>query len=142
MTAKKQAFNLAALDTVAACNKPFEVQIKDVHGNPTPFFISVLGKDSDVYRTFVDSLADERIKRQATGKADEVSLTKIQSTNIEGLVIVTKGWRVADSNTITLGDEELDCTPANVRKVYERLIPVREQVAEAVNDLANFMPAS
>lgn len=136
---KKNAFNLASLDTIAACNKPVEIEIKSVVGQPTGFFISVLGKDSDVYRGLIRGMADENLKRQAVGKANEQSLDKIEQRNIDALVSVTVDWRFGTSKSVPFGDEQLECNPANVRKVYERLLPVREQVAEAVNDLENFM---
>lgn len=142
MAAKKPAFSLNSLDTVAACNKPFEVQINDVHGNPTPFFVSVLGRDSDAYRNLVDSRADEELKQRATGKKDKVAALKdIRELNTDGLVAVTVGWRVGDDPLVELDGESLDCTPANARKVYERLLPVRDQVQGAINNLENFMPA-
>lgn len=141
MVAKKNGFNLASLDTVAACNKPIEIEIKNVNGQPTGFFISVLGKDSDVYRNITRGMADVILKRQAMGKND-ASLDKIESQNIDALVAVTTGWRLGDSNVVPLGNEELAFSPANVRKVYERLLPVREQVTEAINDLENFIRAS
>lgn len=137
MAAKKNAFDLASLDTVAACNKPFEIEIKSVTGQPTGFFISVLGKDSDTYRSIVRGLADESLKRQAMGKVD-TSLDKIEQRNIDALVAVTTGWRFGDSNEVPLDGEPLAFNAANARKVYERLLPVRDQVAEAVNDLENF----
>lgn len=135
---KKSGFNLASLDTIAACNKPVEIEIRDITGQPTGFFISVLGKDSDIYRNLVRGMADESLKRQAMGKQSDTSLDKIEQRNIDALVAVTTGWRLGESKAVPLDDEELDCTPANVRKVYERLLPVREQVAEAINDLENF----
>lgn len=135
---KKNDFNLASLDTVAACNKPVEIEIKSVTGQPTGFFISVLGKDSDTYRNIVRGMADETLKRQAMGKADAATLDKIEQRNIDALVAVTTGWRFGDSNTVPLDGQPLEFSPANVRKVYERLLPVREQVAEAVNDLESF----
>lgn len=137
--AKTSSFDLASLDTVAACNKPVEIEIRSVTGKPTGFFVSVLGKDSDTYRGLVRGLADESLKRQAMGKADSDTLNKIEQRNIEALVAVTTGWRFGDSNTVPLDGQPLEFSAANVRKVYERLLPVREQVAEAVNDLENFI---
>jgi hypothetical protein len=140
MATKKGGFNLASLDTVAACNKPFEVEIKSVNGDPTGFFVSVLGAHSDVYRGRIRALADESLRKQATGKATAETLDKLEAKNIDALVAASVGWRFGDATVVPLDDEELDFSPANVRKVYERLLPVREQVAEAINDLANFMP--
>lgn len=142
MATKKNGFNLASLDTVAACNKAIEVEIKDVLGRATGFFVSVLGKDSDAYRSLIRDMADKTLKLQARGKSAEASLEEIERRNIDALVAVTTGWRQGTSNIVQLGDEELEFSAANVRKVYERLLPVREQVAEAVNDLENFIRAS
>jgi hypothetical protein len=142
MPAKKSAFSLNALDTVAACNKPFEVQIKDVHGNPTPFFVKVLGKHSDAYHGRVRAMADEQLRQQATGKSAPAStLDKLERNNIDALVAATVDWRVGDSSAVELDGEDLEFSAANARKVYERLLPVREQIAEAINDLGNFMNA-
>ena len=139
MATKKAGFDLASLDTVAACNNPVEVEIKSVTGQPTGFFISVLGKDSDAYRNIVRGMADESLKRQAMGKQDAATLDKIEKRNIDALVAVTTGWRFGETKTAPLDGEELEFNPANVRRLYERLLPVREQVAEAVNDLENFI---
>jgi hypothetical protein len=142
MGTKKATFDLASLDTVAACNKPIEVEIRSVTGQPTGFFISVLGKDSDAYRTIVRGMADESLKRQAMGKQDAATLDKIEQRNIDALVAVTTGWRFGESQTAPLDGEALEFSAGNVQKLYKRLLPVREQVAEAVNDLENFMKAS
>lgn len=142
MPAKKSAFSLNALDTVAACNKPVEVQIKDVRGNPTPFFVKVLGAHSDPYRGRVRAMADEQLRQQATGKGAPAStLDALEHRNIDALVAATVDWRVGDSKAVELDGEELEFSADNARKVYERLLPVREQVAEAINDLGNFMTA-
>jgi hypothetical protein len=140
MATKKSGFNLASLDTVAACNKPFEVEIKSVAGDPTGFFVSVLGRDSDVYRGRIRALADESLRKSATGKAQAETLDKLEQRNIDALVAATVSWRFGDGNVVPLDDEELEFNPANVRKVYERLLPVRDQVSEAIGNLENFMP--
>lgn len=138
---KSKGFDLAELDTIAACNKPFEVEIKSVSGKPTGFFISVLGKDSDAYRSIIRNMADESLKRQGTGKNADTTIDKLEQKNIDALVAATTGWRFGESKTVPLDGEELDFSQANARKVYSRLLPVREQVTEAMNNLENFMPA-
>lgn len=138
----KSTFDLGSLDTIEACNKPAEIEIKHpVTGALTGVFISVLGKDSDAYRSIVRAMADEQLKRQAMNKSADASLDKLESKNIEALVAVTTGWRTGDDPTVTLNGEKLDFNAANVRKVYAALLPVREQVTEAINSLENFMPA-
>ena len=136
-------FDLGSLDTTDACNKPFEVEIKHpVTGAPTGVFISVLGRDSDAYRAIVRGMADEDLKRQAMGKRDtNASLDKLEKKNLEALVAVTMGWRTGKEPTVTVKGEKLDFSTPNVRKVYAELLPVRDQVSEAINNLENFMPA-
>lgn len=137
-----KTFDLGSLDTIEACNKPAEIEIKHpVTGAPTGVFISVLGKDSDTYRSIVRGMADETLKRQAMNRSSDDSLEKLERKNIEALVAVTTGWRTDKEPTVTLNGDRLDFNPANVRKVYSALLPVREQVTEAINNLENFMPA-
>ena len=137
-----KTFDLGSLDTIEACNKPAEIQIKHpVTGAPTGVFIRVLGKDSDTYRSIVRGMADETLKRQAMNKPSDDSLEKLERKNIEALVAVTTGWRTDKDPTVTLNGDKLDFNAANVRKVYSALLPVREQVTEAINNLENFMPA-
>ena len=137
-----KTFDLGSLDTIEACNKPAEIEIKHpVTGTPTGVFISVLGKDSDTYRSIVRGMADATLKRQAMNKASDETLDALEKKNIEALVAVTTGWRTGKDQTVTLNGDKLDFNPANVRKVYSALLPVREQVTEAINNLENFMPA-
>lgn len=141
MTKAAAKFDLNALDTVAACNRPFEVEIMSVGGSPTGFFISVLGKDGDVYRGRVRTMADEALRQQATGKRAAETLAQLEAKNIDALVAATTGWRFGDGNTVPLDGEQLEFNAGNARRIYERLLPVREQVSEAINNLENFMPA-
>lgn len=142
MKKETEAFDLGALDTIEACNKPAEVEIKHpVTGAPTNVFISVLGKDSDAYRSIVRGMADESLKKQALGKGSDQTLDKLERKNIEALCAVTVGWRTGDDPAVTVRGERLAFSGANARKVYSELLPVREQVTEAINNLENFMPA-
>lgn len=134
-TATPVGFDLAAIDTIAACNKPFEVEIihpvtKDALG----VFISVVGKDSDVYRAKIKALTEESLTRSARGKSIK-SVDKIEADNINALVAAITGWR-----NVVLDGEVLTYSNANARKLLTRILPIREQVQEAVNDLENFMP--
>lgn len=136
---KTAAFDLSAIDTIAACNKPVEIEIEHpVTKEKTGVFISVIGKDSDAYRSRIKAMANENLQRDALfsqrGKVDIPKIDKLEAKNIDTLVAATAGWR-----GVILDGETLDFTPENVRTVYARIIPVRDQVQEAVNDLENFM---
>jgi hypothetical protein len=144
MNKKTSNFDLASLNTIDACNKPAEIEIKHpVTLMGTGIFIKVLGKDSDAYRGRVRAMADESLRRQALGKggsADQ-TLDKLEQKNIDALVAATVGWRDGDDPALELNGEKLEFSAANARKVYSELLPVRDQVAEAINELGNFMPA-
>lgn len=136
---KSTGFDLASIDTIAACNKPQEIEIKHpVSGEGTGVFFAIVGKDSDIYRTRIKALADENIRRdhfaQQRGKAEIPTIERLERKNIDTLVAVTTGWR-----NVVLNGEALDFTADNARKIYTAILPVREQVQEAVNDLENFM---
>lgn len=140
----KNRVMLGDLDTVAACNKPFEVEIRHpVTGEGTGVFFSVLGSHSDTWRNRVRAIADQALRNQAMGKAKVETLDAIEKKNIDALVAATVGWRHGDEQgRVELHPNEwLDFTPENVCRAYTELLPVREQVAEALNNLGNFMPA-
>lgn len=137
---KAKAFDLANIDTVQACNKPFEFEIvHPVTKEGTGAFISVVGAHSDTYRKRVKDMANANMQREAMlaqrGKTDVPNLDKMEAKNIDALVSATVGWR-----NVGLDGEDLEFNAANVRKVYERILPIREQAQEAINDLGNFMP--
>jgi hypothetical protein len=140
MTRKAEAFDLGNIDTIAACNKPAEIEIKHpVTGAGTNVFFSVLGRDSDTYRNRVRAMADEALRKQATGKGSADTLESLEQKNIEALVAATVSWRTGDEPSVTVNGEKLEFSAANARRVYETLLPVRDQVSEALGDLANFM---
>jgi hypothetical protein len=139
--AKDAGFDLGALDTIEACNKAAEIEIKHpVTMVGTGVFIKLVGKDSDVYRGRIRAMADESLRRQAAGKSGtaDASIDKLEQKNIDALVAATVGWRTGDEPSVTVKGDKLDFNAANARRVYTQLLPVREQVAEAINDLANF----
>lgn len=143
--AKANAFDAASLDTTAACNKPFEVEIKHpTSGESAGMFINVLGSEGDAYQARVRTLANETLRRQAMGKSAlaDATLDKLEQKNIDALVAATVSWRsVDDPDHISLRGERLEFNPANARKLYTEIKPIRDQVAEAINNLGNFMPA-
>jgi hypothetical protein len=84
---QKLPFDLGSLDTIEACNKPAEIEIKHpVTLVGTGVFWSFVGKDSDIYRGRVRGMADESLRRQAMGKgAADQTLDKLEAKNIDAL---------------------------------------------------------
>lgn len=134
----KKGFNLARLDTIAACNKPVEVEIKDTAGTSTGIFISILGKDSDAVRGRLRDFADEEMNGDAFGRGGSESDAG-QRRMIETVVAATTGWRDGDKPSLEWGDERLEFTPDNARRVYAGILPIREQVSVAIFNLSLFM---
>lgn len=156
MTKDDNLFDLSALDTITACNKPAEIEIKHpTTGAKTGVFVSIIGKDSDVYRGRVRAMADQTMRLAAIGKPNpnDASLDKAEAKSLEALVAATTGWRTEEpvrneagevtgqksSAVIKLSGERLDFNNENALRVYRAILPVREQVQAGVNDLGNFM---
>lgn len=134
---KKGGFNLAKLDTIAACNKPVEVNINDVNGKPTSVFVSIVGRDSDAVRGRVRDFADQEMQAEAVGQSSAVDSGERRT--VEMLVAATTGWRDGDDPALQWGDERLEFTPDNARKVFTGIIPIRDQLSVAIFNLSLFM---
>lgn len=140
--AKPEMFDASAINTIEACNKPAEIEIRHpVSGMGTGIFISVVGKDSDIYRGRIRAMADENLRKQATGRTSvaDSSIDKLEQKNIDALVAATAGWRTGDEPVVALAGERLEFNPANARRLYTEILPIREQVSDAINDLGNFI---
>lgn len=134
----KADFDLTALDTTAACNKPHEFElVHPVTGDGLGIFISVLGKDSTAYRNKVRAFADQNLR----GSNQKLSLSDLEAKNVDALVAATVNWRStkAGEGKVIMNGEVLTFSHTNVRTVYASIEPVREQVQAQVNDLGNFM---
>lgn len=139
--------DLAQLDTVGACNEGAEIElIHPVTQKPLGMFITILGKDSDVFRDHLRETIDDDIRRAAMakkrGKNEELmTVAKSDERGLELLVLCTLSWRTDDKQTIKFRGEELVCSVPNVKKLYEGLPWVKKQVDEGIADLENFIKA-
>lgn len=132
--------DLSALDTIAACNVPKEIElVHPVSRVGLGIFFSVVGKDSDAYRSRIRAMADENLRRANAGLPGDTSLSKLEAKNIDTLVAAITGWRGEKPGVVTLNGKELAFSADNVREVLTKLPAAREQVQGAVNDLGNFM---
>jgi len=152
MTTKKTAapLDLDALDTCAACDKGAEIELRHpTTGEPVGIFVTILGKDSEVFRQHVKEDVNTRIRRQALAdkRGKDVAPPTAEEAEEKAtdlLVVCTVGWRqrIEGDNfksTITYKGEELAFTVANAKKLYSNLLWFRRQVDEAIGDLENFM---
>jgi hypothetical protein len=138
---KAKAIDLRSLDTAAACDKGFELElVHPITKAPLGQFISVVGKDSAAFRDHVRRSANDRLRKQAMmqrrGKdADVPTVEQIEAEAVDLLVACTTGFRDVDYG----GPFEFN--EANAKKLYTEQAWVRAQVDEAIGDLENFMQA-
>lgn len=144
------SLDLDALDTGAACDKGAEIELKHpTTGDSLGLFVTILGKDSQVFRDHVKQDVNARIRREAlaTKRGKDVpppTAEDAEEKATELLVICTLGWRQRNSdgtfkNTITYKGEELAFNVLNAKTIYTNLLWFRRQVDEAIGDLENFM---
>lgn len=102
-----------------------------VSGESLGCSIELCGKDSDIYRNQYAALVKSVADTQAKG--GEADFTKL---DIDVYVACTVSW-----SGIEIGEETLECTPENVRRVYsdQAFKWLHEQVVAFVGNRENFM---
>lgn len=152
------AFDLGTLDTIGACNKGAEIELMHPanRNKGVGIFISLLGKDSDVFNEIVENHADaedaREFKFRRKNKVPEPKPFRQRKTEgVDTSVFCTVGWRTAakaatatspateGGNYIVLHGEKLLFSHANARKLYIALPWVKEQVDAAIVDYENFI---
>jgi hypothetical protein len=113
----------------------FEFEISNPHTKKkTGIYVTVLSRDSDTYKELQRAQQNARFKsfgRRTTSSS--LTAEELEEENIQILIACTKAWR-----NMILHGQELECNPANVRKVYETVNAIREQVDDAIHDRGNF----
>jgi len=145
-------FNLAGLNTAAACDKGAEIELTHpTLGTPLGVFITVLGKDSEVFKNKSRGLNNAKIRRDAAaakrGKDPEVrTMEVIEQENLELLAVCSTGWRTVKSEGVVVqalvfNDEEVTFNQENAIKVYSDYSWIFDQVNEGIGFLENFIKA-
>lgn len=135
-------FDLATLDTKAACSKGYEVELKHPTTSvPLGMFITIVGKDSQEFRDYTREKTNIRLKRDAMaqkrGKDPEIrTVESIEAENIELLVICTKGWRGIMKDGV-----ELPFSVQNAIALYKDYPWAYDQINDAVGDVSLFLTA-
>lgn len=139
VVAKKNYDLKAGMDTVAACNAGATIDILDVSQRKTGMKITILGKDSDVFReTQRDNIdahnARVALARQKGKPTPFQSQDEQEQEGIDLLVACTVGWE-----GVAIGEEVLVFNVPNARRLYKEFPEVRRQVDSAIMDLEIFM---
>lgn len=137
--------DLGKLDTTAACDKGAEIELKHpVSNTPLGAFITVLGKDSTLFKEHTRTLINSRIRKEAMaqkrGKDSEIrTMEQIEKENIETLVVCTTGWRTGAEEVLIVNGTKVPFTVANAIQIYTDYPFIYAQVDEAIGELENFM---
>lgn len=146
--------DLANLNTEVAGDKGAEIEL--VHPSteaPLGIFITVLGKDSEVFREHGKNRYNEDVRREAAasrrGKTvPPYTAEELEEKAIETLILCTVSWRTevkgegketVNKPCLFYKGEELAFNVPNCKKVYSENLWIRRQVDTAIGDLENFM---
>lgn len=144
----KNGIDLASFDTKAACEKGFELELRNpFNSEPLGVFISVVGTESEMFQGHVRRKADEKLKSQVMRRnrpEEAPTVAQIERDSIALLAACTTGWRTVENGeskpTITHGGKPLEFNEANAKFLYANKW-IREQVDDAIGDLGNFTQA-
>jgi hypothetical protein len=132
-------FDLPDFDTRTGANRGIELQLRHLKTDePTQRFITVLGKDSDAVRAA--ELEQQRRYMKLTRKKRGAELTpeEVETFTLQRLVAATAGWRGFKNKK----DEEIPFSPGAAMELYRGFPGIRNQVAEAMDEDADFLQAS
>lgn len=139
-TTAKKSTDLAQLDTTEACNKGHRFElISPADKTGTGIFITVLGKDSDVFREAIREQSDADNRRAADLRSRGlppavVSSAQRDANDTDLLVVATVSWE-----GMVLNGQPVEFNPANVKMIYTRFHWMRKQVDDHIGDVASFM---
>ena len=134
--------DLSSFEVVSGSNEGSKIVIRhpitggelsDDNGQVT---ITVLGEQSDVYQKALKASVNRRLAMQSKRKGNIVTLEEMEADEQSLLVVSVKAWE-----NIVIDGEKLECTPANIRKLFgdKRMKWMKDQVVEATRDDKNFM---
>lgn len=128
--------DLSTLDVSEAASRGATMELRNPATGETlysdggePVSITVLGSDSSEYRKRLRSAANGRINSRK-----KQTIEQLEQDGIGLLVAVTTGWR-----NIVVEGQNLEFSPEEARRLYEKYPWIREQVDEFVNERANFL---
>src|SRR5262245_42075614 len=133
--------DLSSYDTTGKEEPRGKLNLIDLDGKPMidedsgePVTITLVGLDSKEYIQAVQDNQTRRLNAARNRRNVKITGSDLDNDALAVQIACTKDW----SHIIWQG-KELECIPANVRMVYERLRFIRDQVAEFIEDRANFL---
>lgn len=127
--------DLNKLDLTKSSNEGIWYALKHpVTNDELPMKIKVIGKDSDKFIKLSEDFRRSTLEDMKVNKTSEqrIQVAKEYGDNI--LIACTLEWQ-----GIELDGKKLDCTPDNVKLVYQRFGWIKEQIDTAIADRALFI---
>lgn len=129
--------DLAELDTVKGAEEGYELELRHpTTGEPIGAFITVIGEDSDRYQEHLRALQKKSVDQFVRSR--KVNGVDPEEEGINLLAAATKSWH----SLPPVDGKALEFSTGNARTLYKRFPWIREQVAVAVRERANFLPRS
>lgn len=105
-----------------------------VNDDGTPMTITVHGLYSEKYRSVIERQQSERLKRaQRMGGKPNIDPKELRDSRTSLIVECTDSWN------ITLNKKCPECTPQNIRMVYETYPFIRDVVSDALEEPQAFL---
>jgi len=130
--------DLSQLDTKKAADEGFTLRLTHPRsGEPLPAEIDLHGVDSEVCQRVVREQQRRHLANAVKTRRLVMTPEAIESDSLDLLTAATRAWRGME-----LDGKPLEFSPEAARALYVRFAWIREQVEQAINDRANFLPAS
>jgi len=141
---KTATFNFDAVDYEAACETPFEFELKhDKTGEGMNVFLSVIGTESGTVQNYVrregNKSRQRNLERELKGeKPGIITMEEEDAMAAAFFAAHIVAWRTGDEPVIVWGDRRLECNHTNATEWLTRFKFVRAQVMEEATKIANF----
>ena len=136
---KQKGFDLALLDTKAASEHSFPLQLRHPHTDePLGAVIHIVGDECEAVRDFTRKLMQKTQSRESLarkrGKDVVPQLEELEEAVVDSAVARTTGW-----DDLWLGGEAVVFSEQKARELYAQYEWIRTQVMDASKDLGNFI---
>ena len=126
-----------ALDITSFMEQQLETAVVEIcnpnSGEPLGVKITLASPDSGKYRTASLAIQNRQLQYSMKNRGRSISAERLEENALELLIEATLDWE-----GLVEDGRELACTPENVRRVYQNMPFIREQVDEFLGDRRNF----
>lgn len=127
--------DLLQLDSVSVANEGSELTVlHPATQEETDIKIILRGADSDEYRSNTRRRVEQMQRNAKLKNQPDMDVKDLEDKHIELLAGLTLSW-----TGVQKGEEDVPCTPENVKDIYTNWPWIKEQVNKFVEDRANFI---